>query len=59
LSKHSFEKEYLRDVNEPIDPLDDLNNDEQEALKEWEQFFESKYVHHNFIPIDTALWVNS
>jgi membrane-associated progesterone receptor component len=43
MAKHSFDLEMLQDLNMPIDELKDLNNEERESLREWEEFFSSKY----------------
>lgn len=44
MAKHSFEKEMLTDLDKPIDLLEDLNQEERQALDEWEQFFTNKYT---------------
>jgi membrane-associated progesterone receptor component len=44
MAKHSFDKEMLQDLDKPIDKLEDLDQEERNALKEWEEFFTSKYA---------------
>ncbi|EFX02429.1 DNA damage response protein [Grosmannia clavigera kw1407] len=45
LSKHSFDEDMLtKDLDGPLDPLDDLDADELEALRGWEERFEGKYL---------------
>ena len=44
MAKHSFDKEMLTDLEKPIDDLKDLNDQERQALAEWEEFFTNKYV---------------
>ncbi|CEJ02451.1 Putative Damage response protein 1 [Rhizopus microsporus] len=44
LAKNSFDLDMLTDPNEAIDKLEDLNADEWESLREWEQHFASKYL---------------
>lgn len=44
MAKHSFDKEMLTDLDKPIDELKDLNQEERNALDEWEQFFTNKYT---------------
>ncbi|ORX44020.1 RNI-like protein [Hesseltinella vesiculosa] len=44
LAKHSFDKEMVCDPYGPIDRLEDLNADEWDALREWEQHFATKYL---------------
>ncbi len=34
----------LTDLDKPIDKLDDLNDEEREALREWSDFFTGKYM---------------
>jgi membrane-associated progesterone receptor component len=41
----SFDESMLtKDLDGPLDPLDDLGPDQLEALKGWEQRFEEKYL---------------
>jgi membrane-associated progesterone receptor component len=44
MAKNSFDKEMLTDLDKPIDKLDDLNDEEREALREWSDFFTGKYM---------------
>lgn len=45
LAKGSFDAEMLTENLEgPLDELKDLNSDELEALKGWEERFEEKYL---------------
>ncbi|CAK7891877.1 hypothetical protein CAAN3_01S07492 [[Candida] anglica] len=43
LAKNSFEKDCLTPINQPLDTLDNLSKDEQEALDGWEEHFSNKY----------------
>ncbi|KAF9425370.1 hypothetical protein BGZ94_007588 [Podila epigama] len=43
LALNSFDKAVLAPVEGPIDPLDDLNDDEKESLADWAMHFEGKY----------------
>lgn len=36
--------EMLTDDDKPIDKLEDLNKDEWDSLREWEQHFANKYL---------------
>ncbi|KAI6353210.1 hypothetical protein MCOR25_009107 [Pyricularia grisea] len=45
LANHSFDQDMLTlDLNGPLDKLDDLGPDEMDALRDWEERFESKYL---------------
>lgn len=44
LAKNSFDMEMLTDDDKPIDKLEDLNKDEWDSLREWEQHFANKYL---------------
>lgn len=44
LAKHSFDSDMVCDPNGPIDKLEDLNTEEWESLREWEQHFATKYL---------------
>ncbi|CAK7245645.1 MAG: Dihydrodipicolinate synthase [Sporothrix thermara] len=45
LASHSFDEEMLtKDLDGPLDPLDDMTPDMLEALQGWEERFESKYL---------------
>ncbi|KAI9836477.1 MAG: hypothetical protein M1837_003383 [Sclerophora amabilis] len=45
LAKGSFDEDMLTtDLEGPLDPLDNLEQDEWEALKGWEERFEEKYL---------------
>ncbi|KAH8556919.1 hypothetical protein BGW37DRAFT_416514, partial [Umbelopsis sp. PMI_123] len=44
LAKNSFDLEMLTDDDKPIDKLEDLNKDEWDSLREWEQHFANKYL---------------
>lgn len=44
MAKHSFDEDMIQDLDKPIDLLQDLNEEERVALKEWEDFFSSKYT---------------
>ncbi|KAF9352085.1 hypothetical protein BGX34_000185 [Mortierella sp. NVP85] len=43
LAKNSFDKEMLVPLDGPIDKLEDLTDDEREALSDWAMHFEGKY----------------
>ncbi|KAF9171379.1 hypothetical protein BGX21_000868, partial [Mortierella sp. AD011] len=43
LAKNSFDKTMLVPIDGPIDRLEDLNDDEKEALSDWAVHFEAKY----------------
>lgn len=43
LAKHSFGTENLTPIDQPIDTLDNLTQEETDALNQWVQFFEGKY----------------
>ncbi|KAG0218219.1 cytochrome b5-like heme/steroid binding domain-containing protein [Mortierella sp. GBAus27b] len=43
LAKNSFDKSVLVALDGPIDKLDDLADDEKEALSDWAMHFEAKY----------------
>jgi membrane-associated progesterone receptor component len=43
MAKNSFDKQFLTDIDGPIDTLEDLNNEEKESLDEWAAFFTGKY----------------
>ncbi|KAG0002991.1 hypothetical protein BGZ79_001929 [Entomortierella chlamydospora] len=43
LAKNSFDKTMLVPIDGPIDRLEDLNDDEKEALADWAVHFEAKY----------------
>ncbi|KAF9906161.1 hypothetical protein BX616_000793 [Lobosporangium transversale] len=45
LAKNSFDSEMLVPVDGPIDKLEDLTDDEKEALSDWAMHFEGKYQH--------------
>lgn len=41
----SFDEDMLtEDLNGPLDPLDDLDTEQKEALQGWEERFEEKYL---------------
>ncbi|KAI9673170.1 MAG: hypothetical protein M1817_003032 [Caeruleum heppii] len=41
----SFDEEMLtKDLDGPLDSLDDLDEEQKESLKEWEEKFEGKYL---------------
>ncbi|TPX17713.1 uncharacterized protein E0L32_002814 [Thyridium curvatum] len=45
LAHHSFDEDMLtKDLDGPLDPLEDLGKDELEALRDWEERFNSKYL---------------
>ncbi|CAK7565007.1 MAG: Dihydrodipicolinate synthase [Sporothrix epigloea] len=45
LALHSFDEEMLtKDLDGPLDPLDDMTPDMLEALQGWEERFQSKYL---------------
>lgn len=45
LAKGSFDEEMLtKDLKAPLDRLEDLSDDEIEALKGWEERFSEKYL---------------
>ena len=44
LAKNSFDQNVLTPLDQPIDLLKDLNDEEKQALDEWEQFFINKYT---------------
>lgn len=45
LANHSFDESMLtKDLDGPLDSLADLGADEMQALREWEERFESKYL---------------
>ncbi len=45
LAFHSFDEDMLtKDLDGPLDPLSDLGRDEWDALRGWEERFESKYL---------------
>jgi membrane-associated progesterone receptor component len=44
LATHSFSQDVItEDLDGPLDKLDDLSAEEKDALKSWEERFESKY----------------
>ncbi|KAG0329617.1 hypothetical protein BGZ99_001224 [Dissophora globulifera] len=43
LAKNSFEKSMLAPIDGPVDKLDNLDDDEKEALSDWAVHFEGKY----------------
>ncbi|KAG0221980.1 hypothetical protein BGW42_007043 [Actinomortierella wolfii] len=43
LAKNSFEKSMLTPIDQPIDKLEDLNDEEKESLNDWAMHFEGKY----------------
>jgi len=45
LAKGSFDKEMLTPVDQPVDDLNDLTEDEQRALTDWEDHFRTKYFY--------------
>ncbi|KAJ2959116.1 hypothetical protein NQZ79_g5403 [Umbelopsis isabellina] len=44
LAKNSFDLDMLTEEDKPIDKLEDLNKDEWDSLREWEQHFANKYL---------------
>ncbi|KAI9333496.1 cytochrome b5-like heme/steroid binding domain-containing protein [Pilaira anomala] len=44
LAKNSFDPEMMVDPYGPIDKLEDLEEDDWESLREWENLFERKYI---------------
>ncbi len=42
LAKGSFDSQHIRALDQPIDKLDDLTKEEQDALDEWAGFFSFK-----------------
>lgn len=45
LAKHSFDRDMLTaDLDGPLDPLDNLDGEELEALQGWEERFNGKYL---------------
>ncbi|EPE03828.1 membrane-associated progesterone receptor component 1 [Ophiostoma piceae UAMH 11346] len=45
LASHSFDEEMLtKDLDGPLDPLTDLDDEQREAMQGWEERFESKYM---------------
>ncbi len=45
LASHSFDEEMLtKDLDGPLDPLDDLTPDQLDAVQGWEERFDSKYL---------------
>ncbi|KAJ3078419.1 hypothetical protein HK102_004524 [Quaeritorhiza haematococci] len=49
LAKNSFEESMLTPLDQPIDKLDDLEEEEWQSLREWAAFFEGKYDHIGFL----------
>ncbi|KAI9164512.1 Dihydrodipicolinate synthase [Blastocladiella emersonii ATCC 22665] len=49
LAKHSFGPEVFTPLDQPMDPLDDLTEDEKSSLNDWIGLFESKYDHAGFL----------
>ncbi|KAK9761568.1 Dihydrodipicolinate synthase [Basidiobolus ranarum] len=45
LAKHSFDEDMLTSLEEPIDTLSDLNVEELESLKGWDDMFSEKYLY--------------
>ncbi|KAI9105454.1 putative sterol-binding protein, partial [Phlyctochytrium arcticum] len=45
LAKHSFSADLMVDPKGPIDKLEDLDDEERQALREWAGHFEFKYDH--------------
>lgn len=43
LATNSFEQDCLRDWDQPMDQLQDLNPDQVEQLNDWVSFFQNKY----------------
>ncbi|KAF9971643.1 hypothetical protein BGZ73_005397 [Actinomortierella ambigua] len=43
LAKNSFEESMLTAIDQPIDKLEDLNDEEKESLNDWAMHFEGKY----------------
>ena len=43
LAKNSFDRDMLVPLDGPIDKLEDLADDEREALSDWAMHFEGKY----------------
>ncbi|KNZ50866.1 hypothetical protein VP01_41g2 [Puccinia sorghi] len=44
LAKQSFDQDMLTAVDSKIDTLEDLNDEERENLKGWEDLFKAKYI---------------
>ncbi|KAI9142078.1 cytochrome b5-like heme/steroid binding domain-containing protein [Paraphysoderma sedebokerense] len=49
LAKHSFDKEMLTPLDQPLDKLEDLNAEEKDSLREWEMHFDFKYIHVGYL----------
>lgn len=45
LAHGSFDEDMLtKDLDGPLDPLDDLDNEQRDALRGWEERFDEKYL---------------
>lgn len=43
LALNSFEEEHMREPGNPIDELEDLNDEQKESLNGWIDHFSAKY----------------
>jgi len=55
LAKNSFDEDMLTALHLPIDGLEDLTEEEQASLADWERHFSTKYIHvGSLVPNDST-----